>query len=272
MIQERSTALRTIVGGTDIPHDLPRVGAYLVDPDSVALPSEPYDILANEYGLYSMPRAFEKREVPRVLAAGEVYEPNTLKFMQRMVDRGDIISGGAFVGDFFPALSRSLTRGAVLHSFEPNPVSYAAALHTISLNALRNVSLAPMGVGEEAGQLSLLVSRGKNDAPLAAGARLVKDAAADQTTIDVQVTTIDALIPENRNVSILHLDIEGHEMQALLGAMDVINRCRPILILEGAGPKAIRKYNRFLRNRFPDLAYRQAGRVEHNAIFVCDPV
>ena len=243
-------------------------GDTLVDPDTVAPPEHDYDIVSNEYGFYSLPRSFRKRELPTVLTSGHVYEPNTLKFMQRMAGQGDIVSGGALVGDFFPALSGALARDARLHSFEPNPVSYESARHTIALNGLENVCLTNAAVGEVAGVLPLQVSRsGKN--ALAAGAKIVRSA-QEGATIDVRVTPLDDLIPQDRRISILHLDIEGHEMAALLGARSMIARNRPIIILEAEKVRVQRTYMRLMRNRFAELRYRIAGKIERNVIFVSE--
>ena len=48
----------------------------------------------------------------------------------------------------------------------------------------------------------------------------------------IDILTIDGSVPKDRNISILQLDIEGFEKQALMGALETIKRCKPILILE----------------------------------------
>ena len=46
------------------------------------------------------------------------------------------------------------------------------------------------------------------------------------------LVTVDEAVPTDRHVGVLELDVEGHEQQALAGAMRTIERCRPLLILE----------------------------------------
>ena len=60
-----------------------------------------YRICVNEYGFYCVPDAYAKREIPKILAQGGVYEPNTLALLARRAQGGDIVTGGAFIGDFF---------------------------------------------------------------------------------------------------------------------------------------------------------------------------
>ena len=45
---------------------------------------------------------------------------------------------------------------------------------------------------------------------------------------------IDDLFEKINKCSIIHLDIEGHETHALLGAKKIINHFKPLLILESA--------------------------------------
>jgi hypothetical protein len=43
---------------------------------------------------------------------------------------------------------------------------------------------------------------------------------------------IDDAVPRDRHVSLIQLDVEGFEDQALLGAMATIERCRPVIVVE----------------------------------------
>lgn len=227
-------------------------------------PEFDHSIAANEYGFYCIPRAFQRREVPRILQSGEVYEPATLRFMQHHAGKGDIVTGGAFVGDFFPALARALAPGARIHSFEPAPDSYAASRYTLALNRLTCVDLHPVAVGEAEATLPLQVARNQN--ALAAGARLIAISSAD--TIDVPVTTIDRLIPAERAVSILHLDIEGAELPALRGAHRLIETCAPIIIVETEASPRRQQIADFLTETFPGRRYSHTSVIENNSIFL----
>lgn len=221
-------------------------------------------IRVNKYGFYAVPRKFGKRVVPRVLKKGEVYEPRTLEFICRNAVDGDVVSGGAFVGDFFPAISRSLAGHARLISFEPNPLCYEACRYTIALNGLTNVALAEVGVGEKSYKMALRVHDFVKNQPAAAQSALApgEDPYAEGF-VEVDVVTIDSLVPEDRFVSILHLDVEGYEQRALLGALGVLQRCRPTLIVEGRPVS-----EEWLKERLPNCRYRFAGEMERNTIFV----
>ncbi|MGR3502753.1 FkbM family methyltransferase [Pseudaestuariivita sp.] len=224
-------------------------------------------IAANEYGFYCVPESFRGRKVPRLLRKGDVYEPTTLRFLARHLGDGDIVTGGAFVGDFFPALERGLAEGAQIHSFEPAPETHAAASYTIALNQLERVNLHSVAVGAEEATLHLQLARPGADEPLAAGARIVSDPGKGQT-IEVPVTTLDKLVPEGRKVSILHLDVEGHEVPALSGAQRILTEHKPIVVLETGNRKRRIQYLDLLGLLAPQHKYVHTSQIEENGIFI----
>ena len=124
-----------------------------------------------------------------------------------------------------------------------------------------------MAVGDKKSKLPLLIARGKDDDSMAARAKIVKDASVGKT-IEVDVTTLDDLIPDLANVSILHLDIEGHEMAAIQGATNLLKASHPVVILEAAKPFRRRAYLSALNEIAPDAGYQIAGVMERNCFFL----
>jgi len=80
----------------------------------------------------------------------------------------------------------------------------------------------------------------------------------------VKCVTIDSVIPKDRKISIIQLDVEGFEKQALSGALNTIKRCLPIIILENLPEK------KWLEKNILELGYRVAQKVHHNTILIVD--
>lgn len=251
--------------GLQEPHLNKLMGAAVVNPLPVI--EFEHDIVANEYGFYCVPEDFKGREVPEILASGGVYEPATLRLMARILRRGgDVITGGTFIGDFLPALSEALTAGARLHTFEPNPMARQAALFTAWLNGLGNIDMHDCAVGEAAGDLHLQVAKANGNS-MAARAKVV-ETAIEGETIAVAINTLDTLVDTSREVALIHLDVEGHEWPALLGARQIISTHSPCIIVEAEKGWKRRNIEAGLDELFPQAGYRRAGLIERNAIYV----
>ncbi len=190
-------------------------------------------IAYNQYGGYCVPDSSRDRPAARSVLAGEVWEPSTIEFMVGRVGRGDIVHAGTFFGDFLPALSRACADGAKVWAFEPNPENHRCASITVAVNGLQNVELMNAALGEESGLLPLQISDESGSALGGVSRLVLRPPPGDSKHFTkVQVVRLDDVVPPERPVSILQLDVEGFERQALTGAMATIQRCRPILILE----------------------------------------
>jgi FkbM family methyltransferase len=234
-----------------------------------AAPSDAFDaahtVAVNAFGFYCVPEIYKTREVCRILTAGDANEPRTVSIIRRFCGTGDVVSGGAFVGDLLPAIADGLADGARLHSFEPNPVSFAAARYTLALNALQNVALHNVAVGKESAVFPLQINH-SNGSALGGMSKIVPTRLKGRTT-DVPVMPLDDLVDPSRMVSVLQLDVEGFEWPALLGARRIIEQNRPTIIVEALDETPNAVTEAVLSQAFPDLGYRCVGQMERNRFF-----
>lgn len=70
------------------------------------------------------------------------------------------------------------------------------------------------------------------------------------------------MIPDDRRVSVIHLDIEGFEEQALDGALKILQRDRPILVLET--PPSDAWFDQHLK----PLGYGVDRKLDWNTVFI----
>jgi FkbM family methyltransferase len=218
-------------------------------------------IAANEHGLYCVPRASQHRPVAQAILRGSVWEADTLALLGAAEPTGDVVHAGTFFGDFLPALARSRAEGARVWAFEPGRENHRCAQITVLLNDLHNVELAPAGLGAEAGAAQLAIGD-RAGVPLGGASRIVRDPARARwwSAEEVRVTTIDAALGPDRKVAVLHLDVEGHEQEALTGALATIARSGPLIVLETL-PSAD-----WLADNLEPLGYGDAGTVDRNHV------
>jgi FkbM family methyltransferase len=181
----------------------------------------------NRYGAYCVPRSSRHRPAAQAVLQQRVWEAETLELMRSIP--GDVVHAGTFFGDFLPALAGS--RDGTVWAFEPNRTSYRCARITAELNGLENVTLTHAALSDAPGQASLATSD-RHGVSYGGGSRLFSGSADGRLHETVPLLTVDEAVPADRHIGVLELDVEGHEQQALAGALRTIERCSPLLILE----------------------------------------
>lgn len=228
--------------------------------------------LKNEYGLVCSDGAYVSKIIHQTIANGHIWEKGTQDFIIKNHNNKDVIHAGAFIGDMFPAVSKNMNQEAILWAFEPTPLAYECAVETIKINDLNNVKLYNYALGDKNSHINLYLEiegricgggavvdeiyEGKGSLPKQHWSKPVG------TTVEVEVKKLDDIIPQDREVSIIHLDIEYYEEIALNGAKQIIEKYKPILILEGQP-----ELNEFLYG----LGYTLSGEIEHNHIWAVEP-
>lgn len=215
----------------------------------------------NRYGKYCVPPSSEHRKAVAAILAGKVYERRTIRFMMAHCGTGDIVHAGTYFGDFLPALSSALHRQALVWAFEPNSENFTCAARTIELNGLQNVRLQNAGLGAEPERM-LLHIRDADGRLRGGSSQLVRIREPDAVHEEVSIVRADDVIPADRRISILQLDVEGFEQEALEGALCTIRRCLPAMILEN-----LPRDEEWFRQNILALGYVFRGKVHANSIF-----
>lgn len=218
-------------------------------------------IAYNKYGGYCVPHPSHHRPAAQKILSGDVWEPDTIEFMMKHSSGGDMVHAGAYFGDFIPALSQSCNDDIKLWVFEPNPENYCCALITMAINNLNNIQIKNAGLGAAHGSLSMEISD-ENGKALGGGSRLLVEEGKNnpEHCIQVDVLKLDDILPPERRVSIIQLDVEGFEQPALAGAMETIRRWKPILILENLPEQD------WLNGNILSLGYQITGNLHKNTV------
>ena len=218
-------------------------------------------IAYNEYGGYCVPLASRHRPATQAILSGEVWEPATINYIVRSCGSGDIIHAGTYFGDFIPALSRACASGAKLWAFEPNRENYRCAVITIQINNLGNIQLVNAGLGAQKTSIPMRVMDPTGKALGGASCFNAENSYDSRNQFaTAHIVTVDESVPTDRHVSVLQLDVEDYEQQALNGAIKTIQRCKPILILETLPPEE------WLSEHILNLGYQAIGKVHANTI------
>jgi len=223
----------------------------------------------NKYGGYCVPESSRHRPAAKTILSNDVYEPKTIEFIISNCGNGDVVHAGTYFGDFLPALSKHCSTNSIVWAFEPNSENYLCANITIQLNYIQNVSLKNAGLGAKK-EYSLMRTADETGRSLGGGSRIISEFSNEPSgTEKVEIVTIDDTVPTDRVVSIIQLDVEGYEKEALSGALMTIKRCLPIIVLEVLPNSTLLDSDWFTDNIL-SLGYRIKNTIHDNTVFMCE--
>lgn len=223
----------------------------------------------NKYGGYCVPESSRHRPAARKILSNDVFEPQTIELIRVHCGEGDIVHAGTYFGDFLPALSDAAAPGSKIWAFEPNSENYRCARITLEINGIDNVALTNAGLGAKR-ERRLMQTADGDGRPLGGASRIIDDHHGEKIAEAeaVQVMTIDDVVGRDRQVSVIQLDVEGHEKAALRGALATIRRCLPALILEVL-PGSTLLGGAWFEEHILSLGYQKIDEVHGNAVFSC---
>lgn len=183
--------------------------------------------------------------------------------IRRILGPGDtFIDGGANVGllSLIAALEVGPTGGVI--ACEPAEQTMAILRRNVSLNALHWVDASQVALAECGGTMKLLTF--EPGSGLSSFAPLDRSGAREEV---VPVTTLDA-VADDRDVTLVKLDLEGAEVRALRGARALLADTRPHFIVE-VEPEHLRRqeaslpelYDLFANADYEPFTVRPAGEI-----------
>ena len=132
---------------------------------------------------------------------------------------------GAHIGSMI-SLFQELAPGGKHIAFEPMP-DKAAWLR----KKFPEVEVYAKALGAESGHVTFSINQTHSGF---SGLRPYGDASDQFTKIDVEIARLDDLVPEDREIKLLKMVVEGAELSVLQGAQRILRDSHPALILESS--------------------------------------
>ena len=140
------------------------------------------------------------------------------EFLKNISDKSKVfVDVGAFVGAFSIRMSRYYGK---VYAFEPNPRSYRVLKKNIELNNIQNIQAYNIGVGDSRRQVTLYEKGGSSS---------IVDDSYKRGEYKVWVDRLDRLVDR---VDVLKIDVEGYEGYVIKGALNLIHKYNPIIVIE----------------------------------------
>lgn len=135
-----------------------------------------------------------------------------------------VIDVGANIGMHSLVMAKLTGPDGQVYSYEPSPSVYQRLADNVALNHAGNVVLRQTALGSETGSIGFV--------DCADQANIGISHVDENSDYKVPVTTMDLDLAEVANVSLIKLDVEGHELEALRGAQQLLAREKPVIVIE----------------------------------------
>jgi len=166
---------------------------------------------------------------------GKDYDPE-YQILADILSEGDVtIDIGAAGGDWTHFLWRQVGSEGKIFAFEADPYQSRVLKNLIYIMRMNSVKLYSHGLGRENRNVEIVT--GEEDGDQYAGRSHIISSNRDKSkrTSEIDILKLDNVAKRNSDImsaSLIKMDIEGYEMNVSLGAENVIEKARPIVISE----------------------------------------
>ncbi len=156
---------------------------------------------------------------------GNMWEPNIADILTTYANPDSIcIDIGALIGTHSFVFSNAVGPKGKVYSFEPQPWAYKSILKTININNIKNIEVYNMGLSDKKKEL-IFCSDVTGTSHIIEG-----NTCNTPYTYKIDVTQLDNF--NLQNISCIKIDVEGHELSVLNGAINTIKNNKPVIIIE----------------------------------------
>lgn len=165
----------------------------------------------------------------------EQLEPD-FAVVKNLIKHGEcVIDVGANFGFYTLFLSRLVGTKGNVYSIEPIPRTYKILLNNINKLKLGNVEVFNYAISDKDGSVIMEIPKFDSGGENFYQSKIVANTEQDPSLISFKIDTksLDSLLfAKSKEFSFLKIDVEGHELQVINGAMKLINRFKPVLYIE----------------------------------------
>ena len=152
---------------------------------------------------------------------GNFYELKLLEKVKSLNLNGTYVDVGANIGNHTTFFSKFCNSDKVI-SIELDSKIYNVLEHNINTLELSNVTPINIGVGEKYKHVSI----SDIDKTNVGMTKITGDGG------DIVVNTLDNILSDVDNITLMKFDVEGYETNALIGAKNIIKKHSPVIIAE----------------------------------------
>jgi len=185
------------------------------------------------------------------------HDQNSLPIILEHIKEGDwVVDGGAFIGDHTKAYKDKVGDLGMVFAFEPNPAAFQCLIHNCP-----HVQAFNYGLCSHGGEAFLETCENVGASSIGASGEAIKLMCLDELNLD--------------RLDFIKLDVEGYELRALEGAINIIDKFRPKMwievnrfALERHGSSAVDLLNAVIAMGYDFTSYPEEGGDQYDLLCI----
>jgi len=154
-------------------------------------------------------------------------------------DQGCFFDVGANIGLYSWEVSKICPHRNIL-AFEPDPENIKLLEKTLSSADLQNLEICKFALSNQNGEVLFFQDSLTSATGCVAGNNkpwIEQYLNSSANEIRVKTNTLDSVVSDDNNPSLIKIDVEGHEVEVLEGGRNTLAKIKPLLIVESFPPK-----------------------------------
>ncbi|WP_309716913.1 FkbM family methyltransferase [Armatimonas sp.] len=153
-------------------------------------------------------------------------EPLEQEILLRYAKEGKVVYDlGANAGYYVVIAAREVGHMGHVYAFEPTPDLVARIKENVTKNSFENVTVVDAAVTAEDGEVSFGII---GDLSISNSIRF----AESRDSVRVRALRLDTFVQQNRPPDLMLVDIEGAELAALQGSLQLLAQHKPVVMVE----------------------------------------
>ena len=161
-------------------------------------------------------------------------EPDLLLISELVEPGSCLVDVGANYGIYTRFFSEYAGREGKVISLEPIDKTFDCLSSNVKKLRLSNVSLHKLALSDRAGESFMEIPDYQQGGENMYEARIVDvpQDIVDKRTVKINTSTLDNLLKDEKVVDFIKIDVEGHELNVLKGGLEVLEKFKPMMLLE----------------------------------------
>lgn len=191
--------------------------------------SQEHTIKVNECTLTLIPN---DKGISERLLLFNVHEPLVTKLLIRVLKEGmTCLEVGGNLGYYAVLESKIVGDKGKVIAIEPSPRNFSYLKHNLEQQNRSNYEVYNFACGDQEGEVKFLVSDKSNRCMVIENGEEIP---SDLEVIKIPIKKLDIFLKEKgiEKIDFIRMDVEGYEMNILEGAMKLLTKFKPIMLVE----------------------------------------